>query len=98
MIITSRHSIKQDLLAYGEIHLAQMIDNLSDEDLNKIGTLAMKHIPKGGYISKTIVYAAIEFLEGKEREPLRKKRDLSIYRNDTFQDTEDLISRMLYKK
>jgi len=94
MIITSRHSIKQDLLAYGEIHLAQMIDNLSDEDLNTIGKLAMKYIPKGGYVSKTIVYAAIEFLEGNEREPFRKKRDLSIYRNDTFQDTENIIARM----
>jgi hypothetical protein len=98
MIIASRHSIKQDLLAYGETNLAQKIDKLSDVDLNKIGELASKHISKGGYLSKTIVYGAIEFLEGEFREPLRKKRDLSIYKEDTFKDNENLISRMIKKK
>jgi hypothetical protein len=95
MILASRNSIKQDLLAYGEVDLAKMIDNLTDSDLNKIGEMAVKHIGKGGYLSKTIVYGAIEFLEGKLREPKRKKRDLSVYKNDTVKDDENTIARFL---
>ncbi len=74
MILASRHSIKQDLLlAYGENELVSRIDNLPDEDLNKIGELATKHIGHGGYISKQIALGAIEFFEGSMREPKRKE-------------------------
>jgi hypothetical protein len=44
MIAASRHSIKQDLLAYGENDLAKQIDHLSDDNLNKIGELAARYI------------------------------------------------------
>ncbi len=98
MILASRHSIKIDLLAYGEIELAGRIDNLSDSELNAIGAIGSKHIAKGGYISKTIVYGAIEFFEGEVREPKRKKRDMSVYRNDTFKDEENTFARYLKNK
>ena len=95
MILASRHSIKQDLLAYGEVDLAKLIDNATDSDLNKIGAIAAKHTGKGGYLSKTIVYGAIEFFEGKFREPKRKKRDMSVYTNDSTKDNENTIGRLL---
>lgn len=93
MILASRKSIKMDLLAYGEVDLAERIDHLTDYDLNKIGEVASKYIGKGGYMSKTIVYGAIEFLEGNPREPKRKRRDLSFYKNDNVKDDENLIAR-----
>lgn len=95
MIAASRHSIKQDLLAYGENDLAKQIDHLSDDDLNQIGVLAAKYIGQGGYISKQIALGAIEFLEGVKRETKRKKRDLSVYDNKEPEPKENVIGRML---
>ena len=95
MIAASRHSIKQDLLAYGENDLAKQIDHLSDDDLNKIGELAARYIEQGGYISKHIALGAIEFIEGKQREPKRKKRDLSVYDIKEPEPNENVIRRML---
>lgn len=97
MIAASRHSIKQDLLAYGENELAKQIDKLSDNDLNQIGELASKYIGQGGYISKHIALGAIEFIEGATREPKRKKRDLSIYENTEPDPKENVIGRVLNK-
>lgn len=97
MIVASRHSIKQDLLAYGETDIAKQIDNLSDDDLNQIGELAAKYIGQGGYISKHIALGAIEFIEGKTREPKKKKRDLSVYDIKEPEPKENLISRVLNK-
>ena len=95
MITASRYSIKQDLLAYGENDLAKQIDHLTDDDLDKIGELASKYIGQGGYISKHITLGAIEFIEGKKREPKRKKRDLSFYDNKEPEPKENLINRIL---
>ena len=95
MIVASRHSIKQDLLAYGENDLAKQIDYLSDNDLKKIGELAARHIGQGGYISKHIALGAIEFIEGNQREPKRKKRDMSVYDIQEPVPKENLIRRML---
>jgi len=97
MIAASRHSIKQDLLAYGENDLAKQIDQLSDDDLNTIGELAAKYIGQGGYISKHIALGAIEFIEGVKREPKRKKRDLSVYDNKELEPKENVISRIINK-
>lgn len=97
MIIASRHSIKQDLLAYGENDLAKQIDHLTDDDLNRIGELAAKYIGQGGYVSKHIALGAIEFIEGKKRETIRKKRDLSVYDIKEPVPKENLIRRMLNK-
>ena len=82
MIIATKKSIQQDLLAYGEEQLAKQIDKLSDDDLKEIGKLASKHIGEGGYIAKHITLGVIEYIEGKKREPKRKKRDLSVYSDD----------------
>lgn len=95
MIVASRRSIKQDLLAYGENDLAKRIDHLSDDDLNKIGELAARYIGQGGYISKHIALGAIEFIEGKQREPKRKKRDMSVYDIKEPEPKENAIRRML---
>jgi hypothetical protein len=95
MIAASRHSIKQDLLAYCENDLAKQIDPLSDDDLNKIGELASRYIGQGGYISKHIALGAIEFLEGKQREPKRKKRDMSVYDMKKLEPKENVIRRIL---
>lgn len=95
MIATSRFSIKQDLTAYGEYGLAKQIDQLSDEELNRIGELAAKYVGQGGYISKHIALGAIEFLEGKKREPKRKKRDLSVYDIKEPELKENIIARIL---
>jgi hypothetical protein len=95
MIAASRHSIKQDLLAYGENDLAKQIDLLSDEDLNRIGELAAKYIGQGGYISKHIALGAIEYIEGIKREPKRAKRDLSVYDNKEPVPKENVIGRIL---
>jgi hypothetical protein len=97
MIAASRHSIKQDLIAYGENDLAKQIDQLSDDDLNIIGELAAKYIGQGGYISKHIALGAIEFIEGVKREPKRKKRDLSVYDNKEPEPKENVISRIINK-
>jgi hypothetical protein len=97
MIAASRYSIKQDLLAYGENDLAKQIDDLSDDDLNRIGELAAKHIGQGGYISKHVALAAIEFIEGKARETKRKKRDLSVYDSNEPEPKENVFSRILNK-
>jgi len=97
MIVKSRHSIKQDLLAYGENDLAKQIDHLSDDDLNRIGELAASYIGQGGYISKHIALGAIEFIEGKKREPKRKKRDLSVYDIKEPEPKENVFSRILSK-
>ena len=98
MIVASRFSIKQDLIAYGENDLAKQIDQLTDEDLNRIGELAAKYIGQGGYISKQIVLGAIEFLEGQKREPIRKKRDLSVYNIQEPEPKENIIARIFKKK
>jgi hypothetical protein len=95
MIVASRHIITQDIRAYGEDDLAEIINNLSDEELNEIGRLASKHIGNGGYISKQVVLGAIEFFEGKVREPKRKKRKLSVYDNKENKPEENLIERGL---
>jgi hypothetical protein len=95
MIAASRHSIKQNLLAYGENDLAKQIDHLSDDDLNQIGVLAAKYLEQGGYISKHIALGAIEFLEGVKRETKRKKRDLSVYDNNEPEPKEKVIARIL---
>ena len=97
MIAASRHSIKQDLLAYGENDLAKQIDQLSDDDLNRIGELAAKYIGQGGYISKHIALGAIEFIEGKKRETKKKKRDLSVYAIQEPEPKENVIGRILSK-
>jgi len=94
MIAASRYSIKQDLLAYGENDLAKQIDHLTDEDLNLIGELAAKYIGEGGYISKHIALGAIEFIEGKKREPKRKKRDLSVYDLKEPEPVENVFGRI----
>lgn len=95
MTVASRHSIKQDLFAYGENDLAKLIDNISDGDLNKIGQLAARYIGQGGYISKHIALGAIEFIEGKQRDPKRKKRDMSVYDIKEPEPKENVIRRML---
>ena len=95
MIAASRHSIKQDLLAYGENDLAKQIDHLSDADLNKIGELAARYIGQGGYISKHIALGAIEFIEGRQREPKRKKRDMSVYDIKEPEPKENVFGRIL---
>jgi hypothetical protein len=95
MIAASRHSIKQDLLAYGENDIAKQIDHLSDDDLNRIGELAAKYIGQGGYISKHIALGAIEFIEGKKRETKRKKRDLSVYEIQEPEPRENVFGRIL---
>ena len=95
MIAANRHSIKQELLSYGEYDLAKQIDQLSDNDLNRIGELASKYIGQGGYISKHIALGAIEFIEGKKREPKRKKRDLSVYDNKEPEPKENVIGRIM---
>lgn len=95
MIAASRHSIKQDLLTYGENDLAKQIDQLSDDDLNRIGELAAKYIGLGRYISKHITLGAIEFIEGKKREPKRKKRDLAVYVIKEPEPKENVITRIL---
>ena len=97
MIVANKHSIKQDLLAYGENDLAKQIDLLSDDDLNRIGELAAKHIGQVGYISKYIALGAIEFIEGVKREPKRKKRDLSVYDNKEPKPKESVIARITNK-
>lgn len=97
MIEASRHTIKLDLLAYGEHDLAEKMDRLSDEDLDRIGELAAKHIGEGGYISKHIALGAIEFLEGKQREPKRKKRDLSVYNIQEPEPKENVLGRIMNK-
>lgn len=95
MIAVSRHSIKQDLFAYGENDLAMKIDHLSDDDLNKIGELATEYIGQGGYISKHIALGAIEFIEGKPRETKRKKRNMSAYDIKESEPKENVIRRLL---
>lgn len=95
MIITNRHSIKQDLGAYGEHDLAQQIDQLSDDDIIQIGKLAAKHTEQGGFISKHIVMGAIEHIEGVKREPKRQKRDLSVYKSPESEPKENIIGRVL---
>jgi hypothetical protein len=95
MIIASRQSIKQDLLAYGENDLAMQIEKLSDDDLNKIGELAAKHIEQGGFISKHVALGAIEFIEGKQREPKRKSRNMSVYNIEEPEPKENILRRIL---
>lgn len=95
MIVASRHSIKQDLLAYGENELAKQVDKLSDTDLNRIGELASSYIGQGGFISKHIALGAIEYIEGKKREPKRKKRDLSVYESQEPIPKENVFGRIL---
>lgn len=94
MILQSKFSIKQDLLAYGEKDLADKIDSLSDDELNQIGELGAKYIREGGYISKMIVLGAIEYIEGKKREPKKKKRDLSVYNTKEPETKENVFGRI----
>ena len=82
-----------DLKAYGEFELAEKIDSLSDEDLNRIGILSAKNIGLGGYCSKHIALGAIEFFEGNKREPKRRKRDLSVYNEKEKEPHENVIAR-----
>ena len=94
MICATRHSIRQDLLAYGEAELAIKLDQANDDDLDEIGRLAMKYISEGGYISKHTTLGAIEFFERKRREPKRKRRDMSAYLIQESTPKENLIERM----
>ena len=97
MIRATRHSIRQDLLAYGEPELAVKLDHASDADLDEIGRLAMKYIGEGGYLSKHITLGAIEFFEKQQREPKRKRRDMSAYLIQEPEPKENLFQRMFRK-
>jgi hypothetical protein len=98
MILESRHGIKLDLKAYGEFELAEKIDSLSDEELNQIGILAAKYISQGGYLSKHITLGAIEFFEGNKREPIKMKRNLSVYDEKEPEPKENTFSRIFKLK
>ena len=95
MIAVSRHSIKQDLIAYGENDLTKQIDQLSDDYVNRIGEFAAKHIGQCRYISKHITLGAFEFIEGEKRTPKRKTRDSSVYDITEPEPKENVITRIL---
>ena len=98
MILATRHSIKQDLLAYGELELANRVDQATEEDLNEIGRLAGKHIGEGGYIALHVALGAIEFFEKAPREPKRTRRDLSVYQVPEQEPKENVFLRLFGRK
>lgn len=97
MIRATKHSIRQDLIAYGEVELAINLDQANDADLDEIGRLAMKFLSDGGYLSKHIAMGAVEFFEGTPRELKRKRRNMSAYLMQEPEPKENLIERIFRK-
>jgi hypothetical protein len=73
--------LKIILLCYGEIELANKVEDLSNQDIKNIGGLAAKYIVKCNLVDQTIAYGAVEFMEGIQRPLKRIKRDMKYYRN-----------------
>lgn len=85
-IITEREDIAHDLWSYGEYELAEKVVDeaqVSAEQIDLICTVASKYVygdqyrlPSGSsmLLSKAVALAAVEVLEGRERDLARKRR------------------------
>ena len=74
----TRNNLVSDLKSYGEDVLSMKVENISDDDLNKIQMLAFDYMIKMPIgTAKASALAAVEVMEGAARELKRKRRILA---------------------
>ena len=73
-IHTTRQSLIDDLLEYGETALADQISAISPEQMDQIADRADAYVTDNPLIAKAIALAAVEVLEGEARPLARARR------------------------
>ncbi len=72
----TRELLAIDLRTYGEDELAAKVSELTDDQMKQIGERAAEYACTGMLLARAVALAAIEFLEGRPREPKWKRRKL----------------------
>jgi hypothetical protein len=73
-IHTTRQSLIDDLLAYGESAVADRISSISAEQMDRIADRADDYVTENPLIAKALALAAVEVLEGEPRPLARARR------------------------
>jgi hypothetical protein len=69
------NSLLPELLAFGEVEVANTFTKLDAQAISAIGVLAARHLgaPDRPFLDKAICLGIVEFIEGQPR-PLKRKR------------------------